>query len=739
MSESAAGRGVSAAGTAPGSPGVGLVERVRRGIIGDGELMDGPFGPRRVTYADYTASGRSIDFIEDFIRDAVLPLYANTHTESSGTGLQTSRLREDARRIIGDAVGGTEDDLVIFCGSGATAAVNKLIGILELRIPAGLDERYHLATQIPAEQRPVVFVGPYEHHSNELPWRESIADVVVIGEDADGHIDLADLERQLARLAGRPLRIGSFSAASNVTGILTDTSAVATLLHAYGALSFWDYAAAGPYVPIRVARSAPDAADHKDAIFLSPHKFPGGPQTPGVLVVRRDLVRNTVPTAPGGGTVAFVDPIGHRYLDDPVAREEGGTPAIVESIRAGLVFGLKQAVGTAVIQASEERLWRRALDRWEKNPGIEILGSHRSARLPVISFRIRHGAQYLHHNFVVALLNDLFGIQARGGCSCAGPYGHRLLEIGPARSHALRDEVGHGCDGVKPGWTRVNFNYFITGAGGDYIIDAVEVIAADGYRLLPEYRFDPHTGLWRHADGPPRPPLLLSEVAYRPDGQITYPRRGPALVPAPARLPNGMASRPEQQSRVPGTARESITLTAASERQRLLPRPAGSLRCERALAAAQQCDSERDERYPGHDDGDQQQAPVVGFRTDGPPRQAADCPHQRARGQDENADGWGLFEDRTTQGRQGDGRAGPGQLGSLPGEPGIHIFHFLGGHGVRVLGALGGRHFSAADTRTSTAATAAMVAIEPARIRGSGERRSGSPRRNARWLRSHSR
>jgi selenocysteine lyase/cysteine desulfurase len=521
MNASIAGRGVSAAAV-PASP---LLERVRRGIVGDGELMDGPFGPRRVTYADYTASGRSIDFIEDFIRDAVLPLYANTHTESSGTGLQTSRLREEARRMIRDAVGGTDDDLVIFCGSGATAAVNKLIGILELRIPAGLDERYHLAVHIPAARRPVVFVGPYEHHSNELPWRESIADVVVIGEDADGHIDLADLRRQLARFAGRPVRIGSFSAASNVTGILTDTSAVAELLHAHGALSFWDYAAAGPYVPIRVARSAPDAADHKDAIFLSPHKFPGGPQTPGVLVVRRDLVRNTVPTAPGGGTVAFVDPIGHRYLDDPVAREEGGTPAIVESVRAGLVFGLKQAVGAAVIQASEQRLRRRALDRWEKIPGIEILGSHRSARLPVISFRIRHGAQYLHHNFVVALLNDLFGIQARGGCSCAGPYGHRLLEIGPARSHALRDEVGHGCDGVKPGWTRVNFNYFITDAATGYMIDAVELIAADGYRLLPDYRFDPHTGLWRHADGPPRPPLQLAEVTYRPDGEITYPRR----------------------------------------------------------------------------------------------------------------------------------------------------------------------------------------------------------------------
>ena len=204
-----------------------LLERIRRGIIGEGELMDGPFGPRRVTYADYTASGRSLDFIEDFIREQVLPRYANTHTESSGTGLATTRLREDARRIIRNAVGGTADDLVMFCGSGATAAVNKLIGILELRIPAGLDERYSLAGRIPEAERPVVFVGPYEHHSNELPWRESIAEVVVIGEDADGHIDLADLESQLARYARRPLLIGSFSAASNVTGILTDTGAVA--------------------------------------------------------------------------------------------------------------------------------------------------------------------------------------------------------------------------------------------------------------------------------------------------------------------------------------------------------------------------------------------------------------------------------------------------------------------------------------------------------------------------------
>jgi selenocysteine lyase/cysteine desulfurase len=555
---------------------IDLSNLIRRSVIGRTEVVDGPFGARPVVYADYTASGRALTFIEDYIRSAVLPLYANTHTESSGTGLQTTRFREEARAVIAECLGAGDEHAVLFCGSGSTAAIAKLVGVMGLRIPSNLEDQHHLTKLIAPEQRPVIFIGPYEHHSNELPWRESIGDVVTIDEDEDGHLDIEQLREQLERYAERPLKIGSFSAASNVTGIITDTRAVSSLLHAHDALAFWDFAAAAPYVDIDMG-SAAEMKGYYDAVFISPHKLIGGPGTPGLLVARRSLFTNRVPDVPGGGTVAYVNTTDHDYLLDIEHREEGGTPDIIGAIRAGLVFQLKDAMGTERIRELEEHWVRRAIDAWEQNPKLYILGDHEADRLSIVSFVVRHAGKdgeqgFLHHNYVVALLNDLFGIQSRGGCSCAGPYGHRLLGIDLEQSHEFEREINRGCEGIKPGWVRLNFNYFIDDDTFRYLVDAVNFVADHGATLLHNYSFDPHTGLWRHRKER-QAVMSLHDISYE-TGELAYVdrRRNHESVPLKTFLDEA-ASIVRQQSSRATEALGPPTTTDDFEHLRWFPYP----------------------------------------------------------------------------------------------------------------------------------------------------------------------
>ena len=492
------------------------IEKIRNGVIGANRAITTPFGEKPLVYADYTASGRALGFVEEAISEQVLPYYANTHTETSLTGARTTALREEARDIIRASVNGSVADKVIFCGSGATAAINKLIDILNLRLPADLSDRYELDAKIPPADRPVVFIGPYEHHSNELPWRESIAEVIAIPLNKAGQIDSTILKTQLKRFASRKLLIGSFSAASNVTGIKTDVPAITALLKQNGALAFWDYAAAGPYVGIDV--NAPAIID---AVFLSPHKFVGGPGTPGVLVVKEALLGNRVPAIVGGGTVAYVTPEDHVFLADAERREEGGTPAIVESIRAGMVFALQQSVGTRVIEAREHELIQRAMDRLQACPNIEVLGSKDAPRLSIVSMRFKHGERDLHYGFVVSLLNDLYGIQVRGGCSCAGPYGHSLLDMDMRYSKALEAQIRTGSTLLRPGWVRLNFNYFISEAEFEYLLGALETIAESGWRLLPFYHYDDATGVWRNQGAKASTRVSLIDCMAGTSGALT--------------------------------------------------------------------------------------------------------------------------------------------------------------------------------------------------------------------------
>ncbi|XP_078658655.1 uncharacterized protein LOC144904007 isoform X1 [Branchiostoma floridae x Branchiostoma belcheri] len=513
-----------------------LMKYVNDNVIGRDKIIIGPYGPREVTYCDYVASGRSLKFIEDYIREEVLPLYGNTHTSTSTVSLQTSAFREQARKIIHNAVHAGPDDVVIFSGNGCTGALTTLIDAMTFTKP------------------PVIFVGPFEHHSNLLPWRELMPKVIRIDESSKGTLDLKQLDNQLKTWQGRghPM-IGAFSAGSNITGIMTDTSRVSTLLHRYGALAIFDYAATAPYVDIdmnppadRLTSSGEEEnLAYKDAIVLSPHKLVGGPGTPGVLVAKKHLFTSTVPQPCGGGTVFFVSKHNQVYLKNVVERWEGGTPNIVGCVRAGLAFQLKQAIGASNIVRREDELVRRAFSAWSQCPNLILVGSHRAKRVPIFSFLIRHAQSglLLHHNYVCTLLNDVFGIQARGGCACAGPYGQDLLGISDEMMRKMeslllgrKPDVDSSSTKVadptsreilKPGFARLNLIYFADEPCIQFVLRAIAMVAEHGWKLLPQYTFKRETAEWKHRSHHKQRPsrrgkrLGLDSISYT-SGQMTY-------------------------------------------------------------------------------------------------------------------------------------------------------------------------------------------------------------------------
>jgi len=469
-----------------------IVAQLRAGLIGEGTEIPTPFGMKRLVYADYTASGRPLRQVEDFIAEHVLPYYANSHTEASYCGAYTTRLREEARALIAALTNAGKDCSVIFTGSGATSAINRIVslcGVADFECAGRPSSGDSVAT-------PAVFVGPYEHHSNILPWRESGAEVIEIAEASAGGPDLAMLEAELKARAGRQLLVGSFSAASNVTGIVTNVDAVTRLLKRHGALAFWDYAGGAPYLSIDMN---PGAGLEKDAVFLSPHKFPGGPGAAGLLIVRNSIVRSTRPTWPGGGSVSYVSSWAHEYLGSITSREEAGTPNVIGDIRAAVVFLVKAAVGLDFIKHRDAELTSRAMTAWRGNPLINILGADMPNRLPIFSFTVRDGANgHVHHQLFTRMLSDISGVQARGGCACAGPYGHRLLGLDRTESERIHQAIIAGQEIQKPGWIRLNFNYLTDDATAAYIIDSVNVLARNAMTLARHYVGNKHTARFHH-------------------------------------------------------------------------------------------------------------------------------------------------------------------------------------------------------------------------------------------------
>ncbi len=428
-------------------------QQFRKNTIGYDAKFLSPYGEQKLIYADWIASGRLYKPIEDKISSHFGPLVGNTHSESSETGMQMTLSYHQAHKIIKDHVNASKEDVIITAGSGMTAMINKWQRILGLKVP----EQLRPFIKLEGDLKPVVFITHMEHHSNHTSWQETIAEVIVIKPTKDGLVDLNDLERQLKRYEGRQLKIGAFTACSNVTGIETPYHQMAKMVHKHGGYCFIDFACSAPYVNINMHPE--DPMEKLDAIFFSPHKFLGGPGTPGVLIFDSKLYKNMVPDNPGGGTVDWTNPWGqHKFVSNIELREDGGTPAFLQTIKAALCIKLKEQMGVENIKAREEELVKIVFNGLRKIEGLHILADNIEHRLGAISFYVDN----IHYNLIVKLLNDRFGIQVRGGCSCAGTYGHYLLHVTPEQSQHITEKIDHGDLSEKPGWVRMSVHPTMT-------------------------------------------------------------------------------------------------------------------------------------------------------------------------------------------------------------------------------------------------------------------------------------
>lgn len=463
----------------------------RANIIGINHSFETPFGNKKLLYADWIASGRLYQEIEDTMLHKVSPFCANTHTETSHTGTLMTNAYHEAKEYIKKEVGANENDILIFSGSGMTDSINKLQRILGLRIPDSFSNFGSYTLKEP--QRPIVFVTHLEHHSNHTSWLETIADVEIINPTKEGEVDLLHLEELVQTYKDRPLKIASISAASNVTGILTPYYAVAEMMHRKGGICLVDFACSGPYVDINMHPE--NDLQYLDAIFISPHKFLGGPGTPGIMVVNKNLIQNTIPDNSGGGTVKFTTPWKtHEYLENIEEREDGGTPPFLQGIRAALCFKLKKEMGVKNILAREEQIINKLFDALRPIENLHILQDNIRHRVGAISFYIDN----LHFNLGVKLLNDYFGIQVRGGCACAGTYGHYLLNIDREQSSYILSKINEGELIARPGWIRLSVHPTYTDEEVQYIIESITFLAQHHEEMGANYEYIKSKNIFLH-------------------------------------------------------------------------------------------------------------------------------------------------------------------------------------------------------------------------------------------------